>query len=39
LVDLIHPVRDVGLEIINVYLNLAAQAQATPPPPLADAGG
>jgi hypothetical protein len=26
LLDLIHPNRDVGLEVANVYLNLAAQA-------------
>jgi hypothetical protein len=31
LVDLIHPGRDVGLEIVNVYLNLAAQALSQTP--------
>ncbi|KAI8466392.1 MAG: hypothetical protein J3K34DRAFT_524567 [Monoraphidium minutum] len=32
LVDLIHPVEDIGLEVTNLYLNLAAQAHAAPPP-------
>lgn len=30
LVDLIHPGKDVGLEIGNIYLNLAAQAISLP---------